>query len=242
MPNTPQSRETAAVFPALCAVIALVLLSSMPIYRSLESGFSAEHGLGAAMIMLRDEISENESVAAFLGLPAPEQAVEVSTSPDDHPFDLAAAVAAYIDANTPAVVLPLDGVLTSPFGRRADPFAPAGIRPLVADSESHYGIDIASAADRTVRAALDGTVRFVGWDDSYGNYLILTHDGCETLYAHCAAIDVAPGQTVRAGERIAEAGDTGRATGVHLHFEVWVEGNRVDPAAWFGFFGAESVT
>lgn len=78
--------------------------------------------------------------------------------------------------------------------------------------------------------------------DGYGNYLVIAHEGCETLYAHCAEIYAVEGQQVDAGEEIALAGMTGRATGVHLHFEVFVDGAQVDPAAYFGFFGGETVS
>lgn len=245
MQHKQSESEAAAVFPALCAVIALVLLSSMPIYRGLESSFSAERGLGAAMVMLREEITENESVATFLGLAPAEEAVYVSAVPasDTTAFDLEAAVAAYIEAHTPAFVLPLDGDLTSAYGTRLDPFYNSSLLPLsAADYEIHRGLDISAARSRDIRAAMPGTVRFVGWDNSYGNYLILTHDACETLYAHCDSIAVTAGQTVRAGENIAVAGATGRATGVHLHFEVFVDGVSVDPAAYFGIFGEASPT
>ena len=236
--------EAAAIFPALCAVIAIVLFSSMPIYRGLESSFSEERGLGAAMVMLREEIEQNESVATFLGLSPVEEAIFVSAAPADdevHAFDLDAEVAAYIAAHTPDFVLPLDGDLNSPFGTRVDPFADAGMRLLgMAATETHRGIDISAARSRDVRAAMDGVVRFVGWDNSYGNYLIITHDACETLYAHCDSIAVEAGQTVRAGESIAVAGATGRATGIHLHFEVFVDGVSVDPTAYFGIYDGEA--
>lgn len=244
MQHTPTDREAAAVFPALCAVIALVLLSSMPIYHGIESSFSEEQGLGAAMVMLRDELTENESVATFLGLSAQEEAVYVSAAPesgDTEPFDLAAEVAAYIEAHTPDFVLPLDGEVNSPYGPRPDPFYTGSLRLLdAADYETHRGIDISAARSRDIRAAMDGIVRFVGWDNSYGNHLILTHDACETLYAHCDSIAVTAGQRVRAGESIAVAGATGRATGVHLHFEVFVDGVSVDPAGYFSIGGGEA--
>ncbi|MBQ3127038.1 MAG: hypothetical protein IJC15_08215 [Clostridia bacterium] len=93
----PTERESAALFPILCAVIALSLFFAMPIYRGLESRFSESRGLGAAMVMLREELNSNSAVAAFLGLPAPD-AVSVSARPAG---DLDAAVAAYIAAHTP---------------------------------------------------------------------------------------------------------------------------------------------
>lgn len=220
MQQKKRDAETRAVFPVLCVVIALVLFTSMPVYRGLESSFSEEKGLGATMVMLREGIEQNESVATFLGLSDEAERA--------HEENLAVAVAAYIEAHTPvspAFVLPLDGELTSAHGTRVNPFYSGNLLLLDAgDYETHNGIDISAAHSRTVRAAMNGTVRKVGWNNSYGNYLILTHLECETLYAHCASIAVTEGQTVAAGTEIAEAGMTGRATGIHLHFEVLVDG------------------
>ena len=99
MPHSSHEREAVALFPALCAVIALALFFAMPVYRGLESHFSESRGLGAAMVMLRDELADNPALAAFLGLPAPDA---VSVSAEAAPRDLDAAVAAYIAAHTPA--------------------------------------------------------------------------------------------------------------------------------------------
>ena len=99
MPHSSHARESVAVFPALCAVIALALFFAMPVYRGLESHFSKSSGLGAAMVMLRNELADNPAVAAFLGLPASDV---VSVSADASSCDLDAAVAAYIAAHSPA--------------------------------------------------------------------------------------------------------------------------------------------
>lgn len=229
------SRESGGVFAVLCAVIALVIFTAMPIYRGLADGVSEEYGLGAAMVYLREEISSNESVAAFLGI--------AGTEDGAGDFDLAAEVAAYIAEHTPdapTFVLPLEGIMTSPYGRRTDPFLEGDLLLLSERTEEkHNGIDISPTGSRDIRAAMDGEVIRVGNDpDGYGNYLILRHGECDTLYAHCAEICVAEGDRVLAGDVIAAAGDTGRATGVHLHLEVLVNGMAVDPAAYFGIFGA----
>lgn len=226
-------RESGGVFAVLCAIIALVIFTAMPIYRGLASEVSEENGLGAAMVFLREEISRNESVATFLGI------AEAEGEEDD--FDLAAEVAAYIAAHTPdtpVFVLPLEGILTSPHGQRTNPFAEGDIRLLGERSvEQHNGIDISPTGSWGIRAALDGEVVHVGSDpDGYGNYLILRHGDCDTLYAHCAEIYAVKGGRVQAGDVIALAGDTGRATGVHLHFEVLINGVSVDPAAYFHIF------
>ncbi|MBR6708673.1 MAG: M23 family metallopeptidase [Clostridia bacterium] len=243
MKDWSRAEENRKIFGTLCAVAALVILSAMPLYRGLERGFSESYGLGAAMVMLREEIEQNEDVAAFLGVGMENEPVsEVSSVP----FDLDAAVAAYIEAHTPQapeVVLPLDGDLTSPHGVRNNPFADGKLIQLgLVETEEHFGIDIGASRSRCVRAAMAGKVSKIGSDpDGYGNYLVIEHDGCSTLYAHCAEIYVGEGQTVAAGEELALAGRTGRATGIHLHFEVFVDGVSVDPIAYFNFYSSDQA-
>lgn len=103
----------------------------------------------------------------------------------------------------------------------------------------HRGIDFAVLVGDPVRAAADGTVSTAGWMDQYGNVVIISHgkvNGAEltTWYAHNSTVEVEVGQSVRRGDLIALAGSTGVATGPHLHFEVRVDGNPVDPMDWFG--------
>ena len=94
----------------------------------------------------------------------------------------------------------------------------------------HPGLDIAVPSDSYIRAAGGGTVSDVGEDAVYGRFVIIDHgDGYATLYGHASTTFVALGQTVRERQVIALSGSTGRSTGPHLHFEVLVEGEPVDP-------------
>ena len=102
------------------------------------------------------------------------------------------------------------GTITSPQGYRTDP---------------NSGTDIAVPEGTPILAAADGTVTIAtalaSWGGSYGYYVKLDHGGgLTTLYAHCSSICVTAGQQVQAGEVIAYVGQTGRATGSHLHFEI----------------------
>ena len=126
--------------------------------------------------------------------------------------------------------LPVGGTITSQFGHRADPFT--------GEVSYHSGTDISAQGGTPILAAADGTVTTANatdpWGGSYGYHIILDHGGgLETLYAHCSAICVVPGQTVQKGEVIGYVGRTGRATGDHLHLEVRVNGNRVDAMGYF---------
>lgn len=118
---------------------------------------------------------------------------------------------------------PVSGEISSEFGWRRDPFT--GQRAW------HNGLDIAAPEGTPVRAARDGTVVFSGRERGYGNLVIVEHaGGVRTYYGHNKSNAVAEGQTVAAGQVLAQVGQTGRATGPHLHFEVRVEGKSVDPA------------
>lgn len=95
----------------------------------------------------------------------------------------------------------------------------------------HTGLDIPNHHGAAILAAKSGTVVAAGWEGDYGKTVDISHGkGVVTRYAHCSKLMVKPGQTVKAGETIALVGDTGRATGPHLHYEVRVNGRPVNPS------------
>jgi murein DD-endopeptidase MepM/ murein hydrolase activator NlpD len=110
----------------------------------------------------------------------------------------------------------------SRFGYRSDPFT-GGAR-------FHAGVDIKARWGDTVGASRAGVVEFAGWYHGYGNMIIINHGGgVTTRYAHLSGFDVAVGSRVERGQIIGRAGSTGRATSPHLHYEVRVEGNAINP-------------
>lgn len=120
--------------------------------------------------------------------------------------------------------------ITSPFGYR--------VHPIYGNTRFHSGVDIGAGFGDTIMAAASGTVIYVetpvpgqNWGGSgYGNYFIIDHgNGVSTLYAHCTDVYVSNGQSVSAGQAVGTVGSTGGSTGAHLHFEVRVNGDRVDP-------------
>ncbi|CFX91625.1 Duplicated hybrid motif [Syntrophomonas zehnderi OL-4] len=118
------------------------------------------------------------------------------------------------------------GVVTSEFGYRTDPFT--------GESRGHTGLDLGAPSGTPIRAALDGTVQFVRYTNTgYGYHLAIDHGGgFVTLYGHCSKILIAEGQTVKAGDIIAQVGSTGRSTGPHLHFEVRINGEMKNPRSY----------
>ncbi len=117
---------------------------------------------------------------------------------------------------------PLAGEVTSSFGWRDDPNG--------AGESFHYGLDIAGEEGAAVSCFADGTVGAVGESTLLGTYVTVNHDGgFSTLYAHCSAVTVGAGQSVKKGDTIARVGATGNATGPHLHFEVHDGGEYLNP-------------
>ncbi len=118
---------------------------------------------------------------------------------------------------------PCLGYVTSNFGPRRRRF--------------HNGIDLKVNVGDTIRASFSGKVRIRQYNrGGYGYYVVLRHkDGLETIYAHLSRFLVFPNQEVSAGDPIALGGSTGRSTGPHLHFEVRILGNPINPAKMFSF-------
>ncbi len=116
--------------------------------------------------------------------------------------------------------------ITSRFGTRVD--------PISGEVKTHGGTDIAAPLGTPILAAADGTVVTATWHNSYGYYVKIKHDDTySTLYAHCSALHVSAGQTVKQGQVIADCGSTGYSTGPHCHFEVIQNGVRVDALRFY---------
>ena len=112
--------------------------------------------------------------------------------------------------------------ITSQFGMRTHPIT--GVYKL------HTGVDIGAPMGATFIAANDGLVTYAGWNNAYGNMVIVDHGGgITTLYAHGSEILVEVGQVVRRGEAVLKVGSTGYSTGPHAHFEVRINGEYVQP-------------
>lgn len=123
---------------------------------------------------------------------------------------------------TPSIQ-PARGWVTSRFGFRDYPFSKS-------KAHFHRGLDIAAKEGTEVVASADAVVSSTGYDLSTGNYVILNHGyNLETLYGHLESAGVKEGQKVVRGEKIGTLGNTGRSTGPHLHYEVRISGQPVDP-------------
>lgn len=103
------------------------------------------------------------------------------------------------------------------------------------DGRNHKAIDLSADRGTPIFAVAAGTVTFAGWDGEYGYCVVIQHsNGIKTRYAHANALCVSTGATVAQGDMIATVGSTGLSTGNHLHFEVIVNGTRVNPGPYIG--------
>lgn len=125
-------------------------------------------------------------------------------------------------ASTPTI-RPTNGWLTSPFGRRTDPFSG---KPAF-----HWGIDIATASGAPVFATAEGVVAKARYEKIGGRTIIINHNwsGYQTVYCHLSKFNVKPGDKVKRWDIIGYVGMTGKAVGPHVHYEVRRDGKRLNP-------------
>jgi murein DD-endopeptidase MepM/ murein hydrolase activator NlpD len=118
---------------------------------------------------------------------------------------------------------PVDGKLESGFGGRRNPFGGSGY-------EFHSGQDIEAPPGAPVIAGASGRVSFVGWQNGYGQLVVIDHGGgLTTRYGHLSHIDTELGRAVQRGELVGRVGSTGRSTGPHLHYEVRIDDEPINP-------------
>ncbi|HET8773520.1 MAG TPA: peptidoglycan DD-metalloendopeptidase family protein [Thermoanaerobaculia bacterium] len=124
-------------------------------------------------------------------------------------------------SSTPSIA-PVRGILTDGFGGRSDPFT--------GERGQHGAVDISSAVGQPIRSPADGIVVKAEWANGYGNVIFISHGyGYSTRYGHLSSFATRPGQRVKRGDVIGYVGSTGRSTGPHLHYEVRVNNNPVNP-------------
>ena len=214
-----------------CTVVLLVALAArmmgLPFYPELRRTFAQamqpEQDFFLSTERYFSKFTEKAAAAIAQALPATS---ETARQPRRKPQPPANAREESYTPNFP-LLFPLPGgscTRTSGYGWRTDPMGGGG-------TDFHLGHDLAAATGTPVLAAADGVVRVAGKHASYGNYLRILHaDGDETLYAHMQYLFVSTGAVVTAGQGLGVVGETGNATGPHLHFEILHKGLRYDPA------------
>ncbi|HEU5126885.1 MAG TPA: M23 family metallopeptidase [Glycomyces sp.] len=180
---------------------------------ALEAGEAAEAQREALDAAQAEAQAEAERVAAEAAAAAEAEAQ-------------AQAEAEAAEAAKPDWISPSDDRITSYYGERW--------------GRLHAGMDFANWYDDPIWAIGDGKVTYAGWMDGYGGLVVVDHgDGVETAYGHASEVLVDVGDQVEQGDHLSLTGNTGNSTGPHLHFEVRINGEQVDPLPWLEDHGVE---
>lgn len=212
---------------------------------------STNNSFGSSLKKLQEQLTESEErtrqLAIVAGVESLESGVEagiggspieeVETSDLPELASRAAQIEGALDqvearldeqvrwiSSTPAIT-PVKGIFTSAYGYRSD--------PMTHGRGIHQGVDIAAPPGQPVQASADGVVIQAGPLGALGQAVFVAHGfGVTTRYGHLSRIDVRPGQRVKRGDVVGRVGSTGRSTGYHLHYEVRVDGQPVNPLAY----------
>ncbi|HLM18613.1 MAG TPA: M23 family metallopeptidase [Acidimicrobiia bacterium] len=165
-------------------------------------------------------VAKDQAVARF------DEAEAASAAESQRIAELARAAAEAPAMGDGTFIRPVPGSITSGFGYRTDPVTGA--------TAFHSGLDFGAPCGTPIKAAGTGAILSVAFNSGgYGNMTLINHgNGLSTLYGHQSSIIVSAGQSVTQGQVIGYVGSTGKSTGCHLHFEVRVGGNPVDPTAY----------
>lgn len=190
-----------------------VLESNLELYKAeFEKAQANWDSLDAEIVRLQKQISEQKKAeeAAARRATRVHSNITVSSGP----------------RNGQSYTWPLPGhySISSPFGYR--------VHPILGYSKFHSGVDIPAPSGTPIVAAKSGTVIMSQLMSGYGNVVMVDHGDTVTVYAHCSALNVGVGESVKAGDVIAFVGSTGLSTGAHLHFEVRVNGSPVNPLGY----------
>lgn len=217
--SSPGNSAPETVKPAASDEPQLDLLEIEPLSETSRHGLAyyKENGL-------REHVSREDADAAPVETPEPEIVTAVAQAYNTAGEALPRNVSyQYYELGLEKTVVPVMGAVTSGFEYRTS--------PITGKREFHLALDIAAAKGTEIAAFADGVVRYIGESDDFGLYLMIDHDnGVATFYAHCSKLLVRKGDVVTCGQTVALVGDTGNATGYHLHFTIEKDNIRLDPS------------
>ena len=182
---------------------------------------------GASIPTFKTSIPENVSLDRLIFKPLFARLDSITFSSQSGVFEIQQVISRLSQQTTLLASIPslapLDGWITSAFGKRTSPFT--------GEPAIHKGLDVAAPIGTPIFSPADGVVLFSGQRTGFGNYILIAHGvGIITGYGHNAQNLVSAGQVLHRGDQVATVGQTGRATGPHLHYEVLLNGRTVDPA------------
>ncbi|MCL2628122.1 MAG: peptidoglycan DD-metalloendopeptidase family protein [Oscillospiraceae bacterium] len=187
--------------------------------KKMEEDINTERALHQQVVAEEDRVQKeiNAAVAELARLQEAERQARLRAIRNNQPSTGTTWV-----SGTGELMWPVSGTVSSEFGIRT--------HPVFGDRRMHNGIDIGARHGTNVVAADSGTVITSTYNSSYGNYIVISHgSGVTTLYAHLSSRSVSVNASVTKGQVIGLVGSTGISTGPHLHFEVSVNGSRVNP-------------
>ncbi|UNC93686.1 peptidoglycan DD-metalloendopeptidase family protein [Candidatus Contubernalis alkaliaceticus] len=184
---------------------------------------ASEYSIGRNELLDVNNVDNPEQlqIGETLIIPADKTSLEKVAAENDAQATIAARSASTLtlsrqSPSSPQFIWPADGWISSHFGPRSGGY--------------HFGLDIAVPTGTPLLAIASGNVEYSGWRGGYGRAVILDHgDGWRSLYGHASRLEVSQGQWVNQGQVIALAGETGDATGPHLHLEIIKNGEKLNP-------------
>jgi len=219
-----QAEAPKEVSSALESLLLKQLISSSGAFKG-----SGAAGSSTIQNLFADTLADAVAKSGGLGLGAPVERELRSLQTATSGAPTAPSLAAGTPTSTPAAAQTIRATLADPSAHVSSPFG-LRIDPLNGALREHKGIDIAAKAGSPILAAGDGIVVAAGARGGYGQAVEIQHgSGVTTLYGHASTLLVHPGEHVTQGQPIATVGETGRATGPHLHFEVREGGHALNP-------------
>jgi len=194
---------------------------------SLANEVSSLYGLKSLPLTTpsRDVLNQEQYTSSLDQLHSLKRTALTLAAASAHPdagFNRAMSMADWIRLSEAPTLWPVEGPITGAFGERIDPFNGEGA--------FHRGVDISTSYGRPVMAPADGTVTYADFMTGYGRMVVIEHgQGIATRYGHLSGFAVVEGQAVKRGDCIGYVGMSGRSTGPHLHYEVWLHDTPVNP-------------
>ena len=220
--KAPPKKDMFTVLSLVQSALAVVIVLVLFAFTRVNSEALTDIGNNLSVIF-----AEDMDIGGYF-TPSEEKATEEETTVGEEPSEEAYAEqgpsAAEMERSSvdDTAVMPVIGTITSDYGTRE--------HPVYSGESFHSGRDIAADEGDPVYAVLDGVVTQAGVAEMAGKYVKILHsDGTETLYCHCSELIAEKGDEVKKGDIIALVGQTGLATGPHLHFEYHKDGRASDP-------------
>lgn len=228
-----KARILAGTFAAMAA-IAL----GNPAYANSAANADVTAPLRAQQAAKAPQSGDEEFRRLFNGWKSMDNSSQLAIAPA-RPVTAASGAAAPIFAPRTVSVpsrMPVDSpAFTSSFGMRT--------HPILGGRRAHKGVDLAMPAGSPIYATADGVISRADWYSGYGLYVAIEHGGeLQTRYGHMSRLNVEAGQQVRKGDIIGYVGSTGRSTGPHLHYEVRIAGEAVNPVPYLNGSGTMLAT